>query len=228
MAQVLQSLGEEQALELVFCRLKPAELLVVREVCNLWNKIASDKYVRMECFVRHWGLKDIQGDPKSNDFFEKTQLAQFVKKHIVARHDSVQSVSVKYGLAPIKLCWLNNMTSYHGIHSRSYLFVPVESDKDVRGHYGVIEYCPISCREVIVLNSEDTHTQENSHKQGFDLKGLAGRKLIHLLGKSKRIDENVAAYYLSQAQGDLRRAMQMYDEEARFDPTHRQRFRIRV
>eukprot|EP01024_Parvocaulis_polyphysoides_P019489 TRINITY_DN1885_c0_g3_i1.p1 TRINITY_DN1885_c0_g3~~TRINITY_DN1885_c0_g3_i1.p1 ORF type:complete len:225 (-),score=10.47 TRINITY_DN1885_c0_g3_i1:294-968(-) len=215
----------EQALEIAFGRLIPAELLIVRKVCRLWEQIVLSRDVRLESFLRFWGLQNIQGESKSNDFFEKADISQFVVKHVIAKHDSVQSVSIKYRITPIKLCQLNNMTSQHSIHSRQYLYVPVTNTQDILGKVATIEYCPICCRELIVLESDGNFTDNATDKKGFNIKGLAERKLITLLGRCKRIDENVAAYYLSQSQGDLRRAMQMYEEDARYDPRTRRHHR---
>jgi hypothetical protein len=121
----------------------------------------------------------------------------------------------------IEIKRLNNMMSDHGIHSRDRILIPVSRPELVQGKTCYIEVDPYAKREVAVLYLDDDSPGKASSPFNR-LKARNEEKLKRELVESmKRClntdDDAVVHYYLSLADGDIKKAYCQYNEDLRWE-----------
>lgn len=70
-------------------------------------------------------------------------------------------MAVRYGVDLVRLKRLNNLMIDYSLSSRQFMYVPVHTAAELQGQYAKFEYCPISCRQFLVLGGVegDDHTK---------------------------------------------------------------------
>uniref|UniRef100_A0A383VBY3 F-box domain-containing protein n=1 Tax=Tetradesmus obliquus TaxID=3088 RepID=A0A383VBY3_TETOB len=229
----------EGVLGMVFELLEPRLLAKARCTCKLWRQVASDLQVRKASFIRHWQLLGVHGQPRQLQFFETAALASFVRQHVVLRTDTLQMLAVRHGLDVPGLKRVNNLMTEHSLHSRTHLFIPVASREQLQGQLVSFAFCPLSKRQFAVLRgglhqqqqqgtgagAEEEH-QLHVHSQGqggagqssFKLEALEA-KLCQLLGRSLHVDADTAKFYLGEAGGDIKAAMEAFAQDLAWEGT---------
>ncbi|GLC41567.1 hypothetical protein PLESTB_000701200 [Pleodorina starrii] len=226
------------AITLALSRLSPQGLGQCRAVCKLWREAASGPEVRRAAFMQHWRLAGLVGEPRNPSLFDTAGLGHFVRRHAVARGDTLTGLAVRHGCGVTAIMRLNNLITHHSLHSREAVFLPVSSPSEVAGSHALFEYCRIACREFLVLLSgaeaeaarkaeAQLHGadggQEGSGGGGGDGGRRTGQeealqgKLVALLGRSRQLDEATARFYLIDAGWCLKKALELYEQDLRWE-----------
>ncbi|KAG2451221.1 hypothetical protein HYH02_003828 [Chlamydomonas schloesseri] len=223
------------ALELVLTQLEPRELARCRVVCREWREAATSPEVRRSCFITHWRLGGLVGEPRNPSLLDTATLGHFVSRHEVARGDSPTSLAVRYGVSVTAIKRLNNIISDHSLHSRTAVYIPVPNAACLAGAHALFEYCRNACRELLVLVGEGEAAAAREAAKAAATAGGAGEggeaeaeasssraqeaasrlrdKLVALLGRSLHVDEQTARYYLSEAGWCPKKAMAMCEQD---------------
>eukprot|EP00198_Chlamydomonas_reinhardtii_P002777 XP_001692113.1 predicted protein [Chlamydomonas reinhardtii] len=187
---------EHLSLELVLTCLEPRELAKCRVVCREWHEAATSPEVRRSCFMTHWRLGGLVGEPRNASLLDTATLGHFVSRHEVARGDSPTSLAVRYGVSVTAVKRLNNLISDHSLLSRSAVYIPVPNAACLAGAHVLFEYCRNACRELLVLEASKLRD-----------------KLVALLGRSLHVDEHTARYYLAEAGWCPKKAVAMCEQD---------------
>ncbi|PNW71954.1 hypothetical protein CHLRE_16g667100v5 [Chlamydomonas reinhardtii] len=228
---------EHLSLELVLTCLEPRELAKCRVVCREWHEAATSPEVRRSCFMTHWRLGGLVGEPRNASLLDTATLGHFVSRHEVARGDSPTSLAVRYGVSVTAVKRLNNLISDHSLLSRSAVYIPVPNAACLAGAHVLFEYCRNACRELLVLVGEDeaaaareaakaaaTAAASNAAEGEAEAEneGSSSRmqeasklrdKLVALLGRSLHVDEHTARYYLAEAGWCPKKAVAMCEQD---------------
>lgn len=198
----------------IFCYLMPKDLAKVQRVCRTWCTVAKDPEVRKAAFLACWRILSVNGELKSSKVLEAATLSSFMWKHKVENGDTLQRLAVKYNSDVISIKRANKIITDRSLISHKVVYVPVTCAADVHDRHVVLAVHPVSCRDIAVvcttLESAEERDDDRSPKarraQVQQLKG----KLSHLLGKTLHIDESTAKFYIEDADGDLKVAMERF------------------
>lgn len=179
--------------------------------------MARDWQVRSQCFIKFWKLAGLACDNQTSGFLEAVTLAHFVLKHPVKKGETLPMLAVKYGVDVTTLKRMNNIMTDHSLMSRIVVYIPVVSAEAVKGSYVAWEYCRHSCRRFAVLS--DCPDKASLQKFGLtaDAFPVSTNKLCTLLGKSLRVDDETAKYYMDIADGDIKTAMKYYEQDTAWE-----------
>ncbi|GIM03592.1 hypothetical protein Vretimale_8315 [Volvox reticuliferus] len=95
-------------------------------VCTLWREAASSTEVRRAAFMQHWRLAGLVGSARNPMILDTAALGHFVRRHVVRRGDTLTGLAVCHGCEVTTIMRLNNLISYHSLHSREDVFLPGE------------------------------------------------------------------------------------------------------
>ncbi|GIL82764.1 hypothetical protein Vretifemale_11689, partial [Volvox reticuliferus] len=219
------------ALAVAFSRLAPKELAQCRAVCTLWREAASSTEVRRAAFMQHWRLAGLVGSARNPMILDTAALGHFVRRHVVRRGDTLTGLAVCHGCEVTTIMRLNNLISYHSLHSREDVFLPVASASEVAGCYVLFHYCRIARRELLVLlNEAEAQTARTtmldaeagaggvggSRLRKAEEEALQG-KLVALLCRSRQLDQATAKFYLAEAGWCLKKALALYEQDLQWE-----------
>eukprot|EP00879_Flechtneria_rotunda_P004941 GHRR01005215.1.p1 GENE.GHRR01005215.1~~GHRR01005215.1.p1 ORF type:complete len:254 (+),score=72.86 GHRR01005215.1:157-918(+) len=229
--------GLATVLPLVLSLAEPNSLAIVRTVSRVFKEVASDPQVRRAAFVHHWGLRGCLGKPRQPQFLETATLLCFAYQHMVQHADSLQMLAVRYGTDLPMLKRVNNLMTDHSLHSRTHLFIPVANKQDLVGQVVRFCFCPLSARDFAVLqdlphgqqqlSNADRQQQQQQQRQGpcgikwdqaYKVEALQA-KLCQMLGRSLYIDDATAKFYLEDANGDMKAAMEAFAQDLAWEGT---------
>ena len=113
------------------------------------------------------------------------------------------------------------MISDHGIHSRDRILIPVSQPEFVQGKTCYIEVDPYAKREVAVLYlDEDSPKKPSSfnRSKSKNEEKLIRRELLESMKRCLNTDDDATVrYYLSLADGDMKKAYCQYNEDLRWE-----------
>lgn len=109
------------------------------------------------------------------------------------------------------------MMSDHGIHSRERLLIPVSDPELLAGQTCFIETDAFAKREVGVLYLDGTKPDKKAAALRARAQRRLKREVMESLKRSLRVDDSTAQYYFSLADGDLRGALQEFNEDLRWE-----------
>ncbi|GIL55094.1 hypothetical protein Vafri_10711 [Volvox africanus] len=218
------------ALAVAFSRLAPKELAQCRAVCTLWREAASSTEVRRAAFMKHWRLAGLVGSARNPTILDTAALGQFVRRHVVCRGDTLTGLAVRHGCEVTTIMRLNNLISYHSLHSRENVFLPVASASELAGGHVLFHYCRIACRELLVLlNDAEAQTARAAiiDAEGRGIVGGSGLrkveeealkgKLVALLCRSRQLDQATARFYLAETGWCLKKALALYEQDLQWE-----------
>eukprot|EP00879_Flechtneria_rotunda_P015610 GHRR01016325.1.p1 GENE.GHRR01016325.1~~GHRR01016325.1.p1 ORF type:complete len:226 (+),score=72.59 GHRR01016325.1:157-834(+) len=201
--------GLATVLPLVLSLAEPNSLAIVRTVSRVFKEVASDPQVRRAAFVHHWGLRGCLGKPRQPQFLETATLLCFAYQHMVQHADSLQMLAVRY----------------------------VANKQDLVGQVVRFCFCPLSARDFAVLqdlphgqqqlSNADRQQQQQQQRQGpcgikwdqaYKVEALQA-KLCQMLGRSLYIDDATAKFYLEDANGDMKAAMEAFAQDLAWEGT---------
>ena len=107
--------------------------------------------------------------------------------------------------------------SDHGIHSRERLLIPVSHPELLAGQTCFIETDAFAKREVGVLYLDGTKPDKKAAALRARAQRRLKREVMESLKRSLRVDDSTAQYYFSLADGDLRGALQEFNEDLRWE-----------
>lgn len=155
-----------------------------------------------------------------------TWVSQSQLQHInPLQSDNFARLSITYGCDPVTIRAINNVISDSSLQSRLHIFVPVRSVEQLAGRVACVMFDRNSGREHVVALSPDEAAQEQPCEAAAAPRGMeALRRMSRCLGKGLRVDDDTAAFYLMEAGGDVRTALQLYSTfvamEGHGDATH--------
>lgn len=205
---------DNQVLSLVLGLFAPKELARAQAVSKQFRDVAQDPGVQRASFVSYWKILNVLGEPRQRSFFGAATLKNFAYKHDVRKGDTLPMLAVKYGVDVTTIKRANNFISDHSLFSRYSLYIPVPSAATLEGRYISFEYCPNASRDfAVVHDSEPADFVPQPHRNSKqEVAQLAG-KLSSLLGRSLRVDENTAKYYVNLANGNLKEAIKHWEQD---------------
>ncbi|KAL3139924.1 hypothetical protein ABBQ38_004214 [Trebouxia sp. C0009 RCD-2024] len=187
-----------------------------------------DTQIRRALFQKHWLLADIQDEPRHPGFYLSAGLSNFAWGHRCSRQDTLSGLAVKYGVTPLAIKMTNNLISDQGLQSRDTIYVPVSSHADLSGKRGAFIYDMTACRELVLVTEPDG---SDSSACALDAKepvaadqstiAALSRKLSRMLGRGLRIEEGTAKFYLDVAEGNLKDAIALYEQDMVWERTQK-------
>ncbi|KAL2325512.1 hypothetical protein Fmac_024570 [Flemingia macrophylla] len=211
------ALSSTDILRIIFHNLPVPDLARASCVCRLWNSVASQRDMLTAAFVSPWKLNRIVGDPLSRTFWRDNSLAKFAISHGIARGDTVASLAVKYSVQVMDIKRLNNMMSDHGIYSRERLLIPVSNPDILINRTCFIELDVYAKREVAVLYPNDVPDKGTTYVSNRISSEESNRKVVESLKRSMQVDNEIAQYYWSVANGDPRAAFAEFSADLKWD-----------
>ncbi|KAL3154183.1 hypothetical protein ABBQ32_013699 [Trebouxia sp. C0010 RCD-2024] len=222
------TLLNDQTWSAVFSWLSTTDLARSRAVCTSWKDLIDCPEIRRALFRKHWLLADIQDEPRHPGFYLSAGLSNFAWGHRCSRQDTLSGLAVKYGVTPLAIKMTNNLISDQGLQSRDTIYVPVSSHADLCGKRGTFIYDMTACRELVLVTEPDG---SNSSAFPLDAKqpvaadqstiAALSRKLSRMLGRGLRIEEGTAKFYLDVAEGNLKDAIALYEQDMAWEQTHK-------
>lgn len=233
-------------LRLALAWAEPRSLACCRAVSSLWREAASDQQVRVAAFLRHWQLAACCGQPKQAAFLETAGLSSFVVQHQVSRTDTLTMLAVRHGCSVADVKRVNQLMSEHSLHSRHCVYVPVGSREQVAGRLVRFHFDPTAARDFAVLCSQQqqqpgatpgqrANEEQRDGDDDGELQQLQGPrssgwrsrakvdamqvKLCQALGRSLRVDNATAQFYLADHGGDIKAAMEACAQDLAWEGT---------
>lgn len=220
----------DQTWTAVFSWLSTADLARSRAVCTEWKSLIDCPQIRRGIFQKHWLLADIQDEPRHPSFYLSAGLSNFAWGHTCSRQDTLSGLAVKYGVTPLAIKMTNNLISDMGLQSRHTVYVPVSSHADLRGRRGTFIYDMTACRELVLVTEADgsessAHLPDAKPSVPPDQANIdaLSRKLSRMLGRGLRIEEGTAKFYLDVAEGNLKDAITLYEQDMAWEQKNKHR-----
>lgn len=200
---------------------------------------AISRQLQAARFTRNWGLADLVGWPRRPlpvrhttattpclhfAYTQSFELSHFMLRHTVHKvqpapvstvitvapqSDNFARLSITYGCEPATIRATNNVISDSSLQSRLHVYVPVHAREQLAGRVACVVFDRNSSREHVVVLSPDEAAQKCS--EAPSPRGMhALRRLSSCLSKGLKVDDDTAAFYLMEAGGDVRTALQLY------------------
>mmetsp|Transcript_34368 Transcript_34368/g.76316 ORF Transcript_34368/g.76316 Transcript_34368/m.76316 type:complete len:327 (+) Transcript_34368:93-1073(+) len=219
-------------LGLVLSLLTPRDLARVQVVSRQFQEVCSCEEVRRASFMSTWGVAGIVGyDERSWQFLQSISSPRsFVRRHPVVPSDSLQRIAVQHGADLTAIKRLNNIISDHSCASRRIMYIPAFTHREeLEGQLVKVVHDSIVQRTYPVVLSRQEAEEEGAglspppgdkacgKAQGTPKSEQLRRKMCSLLGRSLHIDDDAASYYLEEADGDVKKAMQLAEGDASWE-----------
>lgn len=220
----------DQTWTAVFSGLSTADLARGRAVCSEWKELIDCPQIRRGVFQKHWLLADIEDEPRHPGFYLSAGLSNFAWGHTCSRQDTLSGLAVKYGVTPLAIKMTNNLISDIGLQSRHIVYVPVSSHADLHGKRGTFIYDMTACRELVLVTEADgsessaylPDAKPSVPPDQVNIDALS-RKLSRMLGRGLRIEEGTAKFYLDVAEGNLKDAIALYEQDMAWEQKNKHR-----
>ncbi|EFN56056.1 hypothetical protein CHLNCDRAFT_52157 [Chlorella variabilis] len=203
------------------------DVVRLRAVSSRVRKLAD--IVLEEKFRRRWGVREVAAPPPASPAFAATRASSFVLCHRLEGKETLAAVAVRHGCDVVALKRINNLLSDHAMYSRSHLFVPVpDAAAAAAGQRVAFLHDENSSRRMVVVcrDGEPLPGQlsgSGSGRQAGRNHDFVVAKLAAMLQRALRIDQPTAAYYVSQANCDIRQAIAKFEEDKRWENVMRSR-----
>lgn len=224
------TLLNDQTWTAVFSWLSTSDLARGRAVCSEWKDLIDCPEIRRGVFQQHWLLADIEDEPRHPGFYLSAGLSNFAWGHTCSRQDTLSGLAVKYGVTPLTIKMTNNLISDQGLQSRNIVYIPVSSHADLHGKRGAFIYDMTACRELVLVTEADG-SESSAYLPDAKLPippdqtniDALSRKLSRMLGRGLRIEEGTAKFYLDEAQGNVKNAIALYEQDMAWGKQNKQR-----
>lgn len=187
---------------------------------------ALSTQLQVERFISSWEILDLQGWPRHRPLpvrqreqtsysshtpvHQAFELCHFMLRHVVHKSDNFARLSITYGCDPATIRAVNNIISDASLQSRLHIYLPVRAPEQLTGRVACVVFDRNSGREHVVALSPEEAEQEQTTACPTPRGMQALRRLSRCLSKGLRVDDDTAAFYLMEAGGDVRTALQLY------------------